>query len=86
MVKDGVYDRGFTKKNKEEGDALVDEVLRRLQDPHLSKSSIGVVTFSNVQKEYIERRLTAVIAETAITNTSSIEIMRLSFIFRSSFL
>ena len=63
LVKDGVYDRGFTKKNKEEGDALVNEVLRRLQDPHLSKSSIGVVTFSNVQKEYIERRLTALIAE-----------------------
>ena len=62
-VEDGVYDRGFTKKNKAEGDALVAEVLRRLSDPVLRKSSMGIVTFSNVQKEYIERRLSAVIAE-----------------------
>ena len=62
-VEDGVYDRGFTKRNKAEGDALVAEVVRRLSDPNLRKSSIGIVTFSNVQKEYIERKLTAVIAE-----------------------
>ncbi len=57
FVEDGVYDRSFTKKNKTEGDALVVEVLRRLRDPAMNKSSIGVVTFSNVQKEYIERKL-----------------------------
>ena len=34
-----------------------------LSDPALRKSSIGIVTFSNVQKEYIERKLTAAIAE-----------------------
>ena len=62
LVQDGTYDRGFTKKNKAEGDALVEEVLRRLSDPVLRKSSIGVVTFSNVQKEYIERRLSAEIS------------------------
>ena len=62
-VEEGVYDRGFTKRNKAEGDALVAEVLRRLADPTLKKSSIGIVTFSNVQKEYIERKLTAAIAE-----------------------
>ena len=48
LVEDGVYDRGFTKKNKAEGDALVEEVLRRLSDTGLQKSSIGVVTFSPV--------------------------------------
>ncbi|MBQ9728957.1 MAG: DUF4011 domain-containing protein [Clostridia bacterium] len=63
FVEDGVYDRGFTKKNRAEGDALVQEVLRRLTDPQLKNSSIGVVTFSNVQKEYIERKLSAAIAE-----------------------
>ena len=63
LIEDGIYDRGFTKKNKAEGDALVEEVLRRLEDPRLSKSSIGVVTFSNVQKDYIERKLSAAIAE-----------------------
>ncbi len=63
FVEDGTYDRGFTKKNKAEGDALVKEVIRRLSDPKLQKSSIGIVTFSSVQKEYIERRLATVIAE-----------------------
>ncbi len=63
FVEDGVYDRGYTKRNKVEADALVNEVLRRLSDPILKKSSIGVVTFSNVQKEYIERKLAAAILE-----------------------
>ncbi len=63
LVEDGVYDRGLTKRNKPEGDALVREVLRRLSDPQERKRSIGIVTFSNVQKEYIERKLSAAIAE-----------------------
>ncbi len=63
FVPDGLYDRGFTKRNKVEADALVEEVLRRLADPTLQKSSMGVVTFSNVQREYIERKLTAAIVE-----------------------
>ncbi len=63
VVEDGVYDRGMTKRNKAEGDALVKEVVRRLSDPKQSKLSIGVVTFSSVQKEYIERKLTAAIIE-----------------------
>ena len=62
-VEDGLYDRGFTKRNKVEGDALVAEVIRRLSDPALKKSSLGIVTFSNVQKEYIERKLTAEILQ-----------------------
>ena len=57
FVEDGLYDRGFTKRNKAEAQRLVAEVIRRLSDPVLRKSSIGVVTFSNVQKEYIERKL-----------------------------
>ena len=62
VLVEGEYDRGYTKKNKAEGDALVEEVLRRLKDATLKKSSIGVVTFSNVQKEYIERKLSQAIA------------------------
>lgn len=58
FVENGVYDRGFTKRNKEEANALVAEVVRRLSDPSLSSHSIGVVTFSSVQKDYIERLLT----------------------------
>ncbi len=61
FVEDGVYDRGLTKRNKAEADALVKEVIRRLSDPTCKKSSIGVVTFSNVQKEYIEQKLSAAI-------------------------
>ena len=60
---DGIYDRGFTKHNKAEADAVVAEVLARLSDPVRSKSSIGIVTFSSVQKDYIERRLTTALAE-----------------------
>ena len=63
LVEDGVYDRGFSKRNKEEAEKLIAEVLRRLTDPVLSKSSLGIVTFSNVQKEYIERKLSALIIE-----------------------
>ena len=61
FVEDGLYDRGLTKKNKAEANLLVAEVIRRLSDPVLRKSSIGVVTFSNVQKEYIERKLSEAI-------------------------
>lgn len=57
LVEDGVYDRGFTKRNKAEAEALVAEVVRRLKDPKLSRSSIGVVTFSTAQQDYVERRL-----------------------------
>ncbi|MDE6274545.1 MAG: DUF4011 domain-containing protein, partial [Clostridiales bacterium] len=55
---DGTYDRGFTKRNAKEAEALVREVVRRLKDPVLARSSIGVVTFSGAQQEYIERLLT----------------------------
>lgn len=54
---DGTYDRGFTKRNRKEAEALVREVVRRLSDPVLSKSSIGVVTFSSAQRDDIERLL-----------------------------
>ncbi len=63
FIEDGMYDRGYTKRNKPEADALVDEVIRRLTDPVLRKSSIGIVTFSTVQKDYIERRISALILE-----------------------
>lgn len=53
----GIYDRGNTKRNRKEAEALVSEVISRLSDPELSKQSIGVVTFSNVQREEIEKLL-----------------------------
>ncbi len=54
---DGVYDRGRTKRNRAEAEALCEEVIKRLSDPQRNKYSMGVVTFSDVQKEEIERLL-----------------------------
>ncbi len=51
---DGVYDKGKTKQNHAEGEAVVAEICRRLRDPQLCKESIGVVTFSIVQQNLID--------------------------------
>lgn len=59
---DGVYDRGFTKRNRKESEALVAEVVRRLKDPTLSRSSMGIVTFSGAQRADVEKLLTKAIA------------------------
>ncbi|MGI5895066.1 MAG: DUF3320 domain-containing protein [Candidatus Merdivicinus sp.] len=50
----GSYDRGRSKQNRAEAEAVVAEILRRLGDPVLAKDSIGVVTFSAVQQNLIE--------------------------------
>lgn len=63
LIEDGVYDRGETKCNKKEAEALVNEVIKRLQDDRLKNSSIGVVTFSTPQQIYIERLLSKKISE-----------------------
>ena len=62
-IPDGVYDRGFTKCNKQEAEALVAEVIRRLSDEKLRRSSIGIVTFSTPQQSYIEKMLSKAIIE-----------------------
>ena len=63
---EGVYERGGRKRNKQEAEALVQEVIRRLSDPELCKQSIGVVTFSGVQREEIERILTKEISRRSL--------------------
>ena len=50
----GVYDKGHTRCNPTEAHAIVDEVVRRLNDPELSQHSIGIVSFSKVQQNLIE--------------------------------
>lgn len=62
-VQGGVYQRGGTKCNKEEAEALTQEVIRRLSDPELRRSSIGIVTFSTPQQVYIEKMLSKALAE-----------------------
>ena len=51
---EGTYDKGRTRSNTAEAKAIVDEVIRRLSDPELSKRSIGIVSFSKVQQNLIE--------------------------------
>lgn len=60
---DGCYDRGKTKQNKAEAKAVIDEIVRRLQDDDLSKYSIGVVTFSSAQQNLIDDMLVEVFRE-----------------------
>ncbi len=59
---DGIYDRGRTKQNRAEAEAIVNEVVRRLRDPALKQRSIGVVTFSSTQQLLIEDLLEAKLA------------------------
>lgn len=51
---EGHYDKGRSRQNKAEAQAVVNEIARRLQDKELRKKSIGVVTFSSVQQTLIE--------------------------------
>jgi hypothetical protein len=53
----GYYDRGKSRQNHFEAKAVIEEVIRRLSDPVLSKKSIGIVTFSSVQQILIEDML-----------------------------
>lgn len=50
----GFYDKGKSRQNKAEAQAVVNEIARRLRDEKLSRLSIGVVTFSVVQQALIE--------------------------------
>jgi len=51
---DGTYDKGRSRCNQAEAEAIVQEVIRRLQSPELSAYSIGIVSFSQVQQHLIE--------------------------------
>lgn len=51
---EGVYDRGKTRQNRAEAEAIIKEIKRRLEDPILSKMSIGVVTFNSNQQSLLE--------------------------------
>jgi very-short-patch-repair endonuclease len=50
----GHYDKGKTRTNRAEAEAIVGEIERRLSDPALRQRSIGVVTFSAVQQTLVE--------------------------------
>ena len=60
---DGFYDRGKTKRNVAEAEAIIKEIERRLKDPELSKDSIGIVTFSVVQQNLISDMIDKLFAD-----------------------
>ncbi len=51
------YDRSRSRTNSAEADAIVREVIRRKKDPDLKLDSIGIVAFSQAQKDLIEDKL-----------------------------
>lgn len=68
----GFYDKGKSRQNKAEADAVVKEILTRLANKELSKKSIGVVTFSSVQQTLIEDLLNE-----AFVNNPELELIAL---------
>jgi very-short-patch-repair endonuclease len=56
-VPHGYYDKGKTRTNPAEAEAIQQEVIRRLTDPHLCNQSIGIVTFSQAQQSLILDKL-----------------------------
>ena len=54
---EGFYDKGGTKQNRAEAEAVTAEIVRRLSDPELRRDSIGVVTFNIIQQILIDDML-----------------------------
>jgi hypothetical protein len=69
-VDGGIYERGGTKCNRQEADALVSDVISRLKDERRRNSSIGVVTFSTPQQVYIEKLLNKAIVENGLEDVA----------------
>ena len=55
---DGFFDRGRSRTNRAEAQAVVAEICRRYRDPALSNQSLGVVTFNISQQHLIDDLLT----------------------------
>jgi very-short-patch-repair endonuclease len=54
---EGYYDKGKSRTNPAEAEAIKQEVIRRLTDPLLCEKSIGIVTFSQTQQSLILDKL-----------------------------
>lgn len=55
---EGTFDRGKTRQNQAEAEAVLEELKRRCHDPELSQYSVGVVTFNISQQNLIDDLLT----------------------------
>lgn len=51
---DGTYDKGASRSNRKEADAIVEEIIRHYSDPLTASMSLGVISFSKVQQTLIE--------------------------------
>jgi very-short-patch-repair endonuclease len=51
------YDKGKSRTNRQEAEALVQELVSRLRNPSLPRRSYGVVTFSQAQQALVENLL-----------------------------
>ena len=51
---EGIYDRGGSRQNRAEAEAIIKEIQNRLEDPARSSMSIGVVTFNSNQQSLLE--------------------------------
>ncbi|UIR57063.1 DUF3320 domain-containing protein [Sphingobacterium sp. SRCM116780] len=54
---EGHYDKGKSRQNKYEAQAIVDDIAKRFRHEKNRKQSIGIVTFSQVQQSLIEDKL-----------------------------
>lgn len=64
---EGFYDKGKSRQNRAEAEAIVSEVIARLNDKNSPQRSIGIVTFSSTQQNLIEDLLTeAFVADHAL--------------------
>jgi hypothetical protein len=53
----GYFDSGKTRQNRAEAKAIIEEIIRRFNDPELNKYSIGVVTFNIQQQTLVQDML-----------------------------
>ncbi len=56
---DGIFDRGKSRQNRVEAEAIVNEIKKRYHDPEKRGQSVGVVTFNISQQTLIEDMLQA---------------------------
>ena len=54
---DGVFERGTNRRNRQEAEAVIEEIKRRYQDSELHQQSIGIVTFNISQQNLIDDML-----------------------------
>jgi len=69
----GYYDKGKSRQNKFEAEAVVNEIMSRLSDTDKAGRSIGVVTFSSVQQSLIEDMLNEAFVKNPEIETIALE-------------